>query len=122
MLVLTQLRHHEKFQAKDGSHHGQAAQAAGQDHAHRQARHVRLTQVSETVRSSVVRGGAELPQPKEAAISQEPVAITDGERGKHHSQSHTDDDEGPDEGFKEGSVRQSWGQQPLGLGNTRGSM
>lgn len=59
-----------------------------------------------------------MPQPKEAVLSQEPVAITDGDGGKDHSQGSTRDDEGPNEGFEEGPVGHPMGQQPLGLEDT----
>lgn len=74
-----------------------------------------LTQVLETVQPSLVGGRAEAPQPEEAVVGQEPVVITDGDGGEDHRQRGTQDDEGPDEGFKEGPVGPPLDQQPLGL-------
>lgn len=113
--VLTHLGYHEELQAKNGSHHGQGTPAADQDHAHSQPWHMRLTQVSEALWPSLIEGGTEVPQPKEAVLSQEPVAITDGDRGEDHGQGSTHDDEGPDEGFKERPMGPPLAQQPLGL-------
>lgn len=112
--VLTHLGYHEELQAKNGSHHGQGTPAADQDHAHSQPWHMRLTQVSEALWPSLIEGGTEVPQPKEAVLSQEPVAITDGDRGEDHGQGSTHDDEGPDEGFKERPMGPPLAQQPLG--------
>lgn len=117
--VLTHLGYHEELQAKNGSHHGQGTPAADQDHAHSQPWHVGLTQVSEALWPSLIGGGTEMPQPKEAVLSQEPVAITDGDRGEDHGQGSTHDDEGPDEGFKEGPTGPPLAQQPLGLEDAR---
>lgn len=121
MDVLTHLGHHEELQAKDGGHHSHGARATSQAHAHSQPRHVGLTQVSEAVRPALVGNGAELPQPKEAVLSQEPVPVTDGDRREDHSQGSTGDDESPDEGLKEGPAGPPLAQQPLGLEYNTGS-
>ena len=74
-----------------------------------------LTQVLETVQPNLVGGGAEAQQPEEAVVGQEPVVIPDGDGGEDHRQRGTQDDEGPDEGFREGLVGPPLGQQPLDL-------
>lgn len=118
--VLAHLGHHEELQAENGSHHGQGAHAAGQGHARSQPRHAGPAQVSEAVWPGLVGAGAEVPQPKQAVLSQEPVAVTDGDRREDHGQGGTHDDEGPDEGFEEGPLGPPLAQQPLGLQDTRG--
>ena len=111
MEVLIHLGHREEHQAKDGDHHGQGGRAAGQGHAAGQSGHVGLTQVSEAVRSSSLVGGhAEVPQPKLVILHQEPVTITDGDRGEDHGLGSTQDDEGPDEGLGGGLAGPALGQ------------
>lgn len=116
--VLTHLGHHEQLQAKNGDHHGQGAHTADQDHAHGQPWHVGLTQVSEAEWPGLIGVGAEVPQPKEAVLSQEPVTITDGDRGQDHGEGSTDSDVGPDEGFREGAWGPPLAQHPPGLEDT----
>lgn len=119
--VLTHLGHHEELKAKDGGYHSHGVCTASQAHAHSQPRHVGLTQVSEAVWLALVGNGAELPQSKEAVLSQKPVPITDGDGREDHSQGGTGDDESPDERLEEGPVGPPLAQQPLGLEYNTGS-
>lgn len=79
MFVLAHLGHHKELQAKNGGHHGQGTHAAYQAHAHGQPGHVGLAQVSEADRCTQVGGDAEVPEPEEAVLSQEPVPVTNGD-------------------------------------------
>lgn len=63
-----------------------------------------------------------MPEPEEAVLSQQPVAIADGDRGEDQGQGSTHNDEGPDEGFQEGPLGPPLGQQPLGLEDTTEGM
>lgn len=122
MEVFTHLGHHEELQAQNGDHHSQGAHAAGQDHAHGQPGHVGLAQVSEAAWPRLVGGSAEVPEPKEAVLSQQPVAIADGDGGEDQGQGGAHNDEDPDEGFQEGPLGPPLGQQPLGLEDTTDGM
>lgn len=119
--VLTHLGYHEELQAKNGGHHSHGTHTPSHTHTHSQSRHLGLAQVSEAVWLALVGEGAEVPQPKEAVLIQEPIPITDGDRREDHSQSTAHDDEGLDEGLKEGPAGPSLAQQPLGLEDTKGS-
>lgn len=70
---------------------------------------------------TVVADGAEVPEPKETILHEEPVTITDGDRRKDHGQGSAHDDECPDEGLKERPVRPLRAQQLVGLEDTTGS-
>lgn len=64
---------------------------------------------------TVVADGAEVPEPKETILYEEPVTIADGDRRKDHGQGSAHDDECPDEGLKERPVRPLRAQQLVGL-------